>query len=416
MNGQNVTIIGNGIIGLAAAYHLHRAGFPVTVLDRAAVDEGTSIGNAGAVAVAENYPIAEPGLWKRVPGMLADPLGPLHFRLGHLFNLIPWMARFLIACRPHNYAKGIAALHGVMRHALDDHRAMLGDICAMQLLRHDGALFVHRTEQGLAKAETEWRRREREHGISSFKLDRDGLRKHEPALGPVAVGGYFSPHWATYRDPKELLVTLADHLRSVGVTFERGNVAALESKDGEVASLRLDDGRVMAVDNLLIAAGAWSSTLSAQLGETFPLEADRGYNTTLPKPGIDVKIYMTFVEDSFVVTPMTVGLRIGGAVEMGGLDAPPNFKRSQALLALGKKYLPDLESEGGTQWMGHRPGTPDSVPVISRSVRARNVVYAFGHGHLGLTMSVTTGRLVTALMAGQDTGIDMTPYRIDRFR
>ena len=416
MRGQNVTIIGNGIIGLAAAYQLHRAGFTVTVLDRAALDEGTSTGNAGAIAAAENYPIAEPGLWKRVPGMLADPLGPLHFRLGHLLNLMPWMARFLIACRPQNYAKGIAALHGVMRHALDDHRAMLADIGATYLLSGEGALFVHSTEKGLAKATTEWHRREREQGISSFKLNRDGLRQHEPALGPAAVGGFFSPYWATYRDPKELLVTLSDHLRSAGVAFERGNVAALETTDGNVAALRLDDGRVMAVDNLLVAAGAWSSKLSTQLGEPFPLEADRGYNTTLPNPGVDVKTYMTFIEDSFVITPMTMGLRIGGAVEMGGLDAPPNFKRSEALLALGKKYLPDIKSEGGTQWMGHRPGSPDSVPVISRSVRARNVVYAFGHGHLGLTMSVTTGRLVTALMAGQDTGLDMTPYRIDRFR
>ena len=168
-------------------------------------------------------------------------------------------------------------------------------------------------------------------------------------------------------------------------------------------------------ERLVIAAGAWSHLLARQFGDRIPLETERGYNTTLPTPGIDVRHMLTFAEDNFVVTPMRMGLRIGGAVEMGGLDAAPNYARSKALLDLARRYFPDLNADGGTEWMGHRPGTPNSVPVISASTRCANVHYAFGHGHLGLSMSVTTGRIVADMIAGRDPGLDMVPYRIDRY-
>ena len=156
--------------------------------------------------------------------------------------------------------------------------------------------------------------------------------------------------------------------------------------------------------------------MSKLLGDSFPIEADRGYNTTLPEPGVDIGHMITFAEDSFVMTPMQMGLRIGGSVAMGGLAAKPHYQRSKALISLAQRYVPKLKTEGGTEWMGHRPGTPDSVPVISPSPNVGNVHYAFGHGHLGLTMSVVTGRLIADMIAGRDSGVDMAPYRIDRYR
>lgn len=415
MSAKNITVIGNGIIGLCIARSLLNDGHTVTVVSRDAVDVGTSIGNAAGIAQAEIFPIAEPGLWKRIPGMLLDPLGPLHFRLSHIAKLLPWMYRFLRACRPEDQAKGIAALAAIMEPAIRDHHAMLDDINAKHLLIGDGVLFVYRSVAARDHAASEWKVRQ-EYGIESFKLDREGIRQHEPTLGEEARAGFYSPNWAHYSDPKEILIALHKHLRERGVTFLKGEVDRLESNAGKVSALHLKDGARHMTDHMVISGGAWSGRLSKQLGEPFPIEADRGYNTTLPNPGIEMKNYVTFAEDNFVATPLSIGLRIGGAVEMGGVDAPPNYARSDTLIKLARRYMPDLNTEGGTQWMGHRPGTPDSIPVISKSMTRDNVTYAFGHGHLGLTLSVTTARLVADMMGDRDTGIDMAPYRIDRYR
>jgi D-amino-acid dehydrogenase len=415
VSAKSITVIGNGIVGLCIARALVNNGHSVTVISRDLADEGTSIGNASAIAQAEIMPIASPGLWKRIPGMLSDPLGPLHLRMGHVPKLMPWMYRFLRACRPENYAKGIAALSNIMEPVIRDHHGMLDDINGKHLLNGEGTLYVYRSEEARARDAHAWRIR-KEHGIELFALDREGIRQHEPTLSDAAQAGYFSPNWATYADPKELLILLAAHLRERGVTFVQAEVDRVESANGKVAALHTKDGQRHLVDHLVVAGGAWSGRLSKQLGEGFPIEADRGYNTTLPNPGVDMRMFVTFVEDSFVASPLSIGLRIGGAVEMGGVDAPPNYARSDALLTLAKRYLPDINTDGGTKWMGHRPSTPDSIPVISTSATRDNVCYAFGHGHLGLTLSVTTARLIADMIDGRDPGIDMTPYRIDRYR
>jgi D-amino-acid dehydrogenase len=414
-SGQPVTVLGNGVVGLAIAYALVEDGHAVTVVDRGSVDEGTSTGNAGAIAVAEMIPIAEPGIWKRIPGMLLDPVGPLYLRITHLPHLMPWFYRFMRACRPHNHERGIAAMAGLLGRSMDAHLALLQRIGGGEMLSRDGTLFIYRSEEAFKREDHHWQAR-RDHGVTAEPLDRDGILGYEPVLGPEARFGYFTPDWAHYRDPKELVTRLADHLRGRGVVFERADIRDLKIAGGAVTVLVTTEGREIPVRHLVIAAGAWSGRLSKRLGDPYPIEADRGYNTTLPEPGVKVQRMITFAEDNFVMTPMRMGLRIGGSVEMGGLEASPNYQRSKALLALAKRYIPDLETGGGTEWMGHRPGSPDSVPVISPSAHCANVHYAFGHGHLGLTMSVTTGRIIADMIAGRDPGLDMAPYRIDRYR
>lgn len=411
----HVTVLGNGIVGLACTYALVEDGRAVTVIDRGPPDDGTSTGNAGAIAVAEMIPIAEPGIWKRLPAMLLDPVGPLYLRLAHLPRLLPWFYRFLQACRVEDHRRGVTALAALLGRSMDTHLAVLQRIGAQDMLRRNGTLFIYRTQEAFSAEAGHWRQRTA-HGIEATPLDRDGILEHEPDLGPEARFGYFTPDWAHYRDPKALVTALADHLRERGVSFERAEVSGLEKSGDGVSALIAEGERRIEVDQLVICAGAWSGRLSKQLDDPFPIEADRGYNTTLPDPGVDIRHMVTFAEDNFVMTPMEMGLRIGGSVEMGGLEATPNYQRSKALVSLAKRYIPDLKAEGGTEWMGHRPGTPNSVPVISPSPHAANVHYAFGHGHLGLTMSFVTGRLIADMIAGRDPGVDMAPYRIDRYR
>jgi D-amino-acid dehydrogenase len=409
-----VTIVGGGIIGLSCAVHLYRAGFRVRVIDRDPEGDRTSFGNAGAVAVAEILPLPEPGIISRLPGFLFDPLGPLSIRLRYMPWLWPYLKHFLKAANPTAFKAGTTAMAALLSTAMDDHEALLQTVGLSSLLHRQGGLFVYRSEAGRRVDAESWALR-KDVGLHAETLDRKAIEALEPALGPEAQCGYFTEDWAHYGDPKVLCGGLLDYLRRSGVEIIAGKVIDYEIKHERPTAVYTSKDAKHTFDHLVIASGAWSHKLSAPLGDFFPLETERGYNTTLPDPGVTVNTMTTFSEDQFVMTPMDMGLRIGGAVEFAGLDAPPNYKRAKALLRLAERYLPGLKTDGGTEWMGHRPSSPDSLPVIDRSSRFRNVYYAFGHGHLGLTGSATTGRIITQLVQDRDPGLDLTPFRITRF-
>jgi D-amino-acid dehydrogenase len=237
------------------------------------------------------------------------------------------------------------------------------------------------------------------------------VRELEPSLAPVFRHGVFLDDWSHIGDPRRIVTLLRERVRALGARFVTGTARAIESAD---TVLLASDARVKG-RRIVIAAGAWSAALAKSIGDTVLLESERGYNATLPKHGIALAREVIFAERKFVATPLDVGLRIGGAAEFAGIDAPPNYRRSDALLALGKRFLPDIDDRDAAKWMGHRPATPDSLPVIGASPRAPSVVYAFGHGHLGLTQSATTAALVADVLAGRTPRVPLTPYSIARF-
>jgi D-amino-acid dehydrogenase len=179
--------------------------------------------------------------------------------------------------------------------------------------------------------------------------------------------------------------------------------------------LSFADGSQRRARQAVVAAGAWSKSLTEPLGDRIPLETERGYNTTLPAGSFDLRRQLTFGGHGFVISKLATGIRVGGAVELGGLELPPNYARADAMLQKAARFLAGLRTEGGTQWMGFRPSLPDSLPVIGASSANPDIVYAFGHGHLGLTQSAATGRLVQQLLDRQPPAIDLSPFRPQRF-
>jgi len=174
-------------------------------------------------------------------------------------------------------------------------------------------------------------------------------------------------------------------------------------------------GGELAVERLVVAAGVWSRRLAAEVGDRVPLVAERGYHATLPAPGVQVRHMILYPAQGFVITPMAMGLRLAGTVELASVERPPREARARVLIAKARRLLPGLDDAGARLWMGHRPALPDCLPVIGRSPRADNVCYAFGHGHLGLTWAPTTGRLIADLLCGRRPAIDLRPYRVERF-
>ena len=195
--------------------------------------------------------------------------------------------------------------------------------------------------------------------------------------------------------------------------LESGHRVDRGAQRGE--AIALTDGSTLQAKQAVVAGGAWSKALTAPLGNAVPLETERGYNTTLPPGAFDLRRQLVFPGHGFVVTPLSTGVRVGGAVELGGLNLPPNFKRSEAMLKKAAMFMPGLRTEGGRQWMGFRPSLPDSLPAIGRSRPSPHIVYAFGHGHLGLTQSAATGTLVTELVTGAAPSLDLSPFSPQRF-
>ncbi|TGT82345.1 FAD-binding oxidoreductase [Mesorhizobium sp. M8A.F.Ca.ET.161.01.1.1] len=410
---MDIAIIGGGIIGICAAAFLAEAGLDVTVFDRTGICEETSSGNAAAFAFSDVLPLAHKGMIRQLPKWLADPLGPLSIPPVYLPKLLPWLVRFWRAGAPGKYEASLAAQSGMMKLAEAEWMDLLDRSGTRPMLREDGSLELYESESEFRASMSGWAARER-FGIGFRHVEGKDLVDLQPGLSPRFVRGTFVPGWKTVADPKLLGKAVWAYAQSKGARFEMARIDRVAAcQDG--ATLTLADGSTRQARHLVIAAGAWSHLLARQLGDRIPLETERGYNTTLPRAAFDVRRQLIFSGHGFVITPLDTGLRVGGAVELGGIERPPNFNRAKALLRKAQAFLPGLDPTGGREWMGFRPSLPDSVPVIGKAARSRSVIYAFGHGHLGLTQAAATGRLIREFVLGQTSSVDLVPFSPQRF-
>ncbi|MDW9981562.1 NAD(P)/FAD-dependent oxidoreductase [Sinorhizobium meliloti] len=413
MAAPDVIVIGAGVVGLTAAIAAVASGLSVTVLDREGPAAGASAGNAGAFAFTDILPLASPGILKKAPKWLLDPLGPLTVPPAYALKIAPWMFRFWRACQPGSVAHSTAAQTALMDLSKAELEPFLGATGTAPMLRKEGNLQVYEGEAEFKASLAGWKARA-DHGIEFRHLDAAGIAEIQPGLAARFTHATFTPGWYSIADPKLYTLALADHFRTIGGVIERAEVTALKPVDGGVEVLSAD-GRRRRAAQVVLSAGAFSHRVARTLGESIPLETERGYNTTLPADAFDLRTQITFGGHGFVVTRLSTGIRVGGAVELGGLDLPPNFRRSEAMLKKAQAFLPGLKPEGGVQWMGFRPSLPDSLPAIGRARATPRVIFAFGHGHLGLTQSAGTARIVADLLTGRTPAIDIAPFSPQRF-
>lgn len=414
MTGEaEVIVIGAGVVGLSAAVAAQACGLSVAVLDREGPAAGASAGNAGAFAFTDILPLASPGILRQAPKWLLDPIGPLTVPPAYALRIAPWMFRFWRACAPSRVAHSTAAQTALMDLSKAELESFLEQTGTRPMLRKEGNLQVYEGEAEFGDSLAGWRARE-EHGIEFRHLDAAGMAEIQPGLAPRFTHGTFTPGWYSIADPKIYTLALADHFRAKGGTIERAEVTALKPIEPGV-EVYSPDGRMQRAGQVVLAAGAFSHRIARTIGESIPLETERGYNTTLPSNAFDLRTQITFGGHGFVVTRLSTGIRVGGAVELGGLDLPPNFRRSEAMLRKAQSFLPGLKPEGGVQWMGFRPSLPDSLPAIGRALATQRVIHAFGHGHLGLTQSAGTARLVADLLTGSAPAIDIASFSPQRF-
>lgn len=409
----DITIIGGGIIGICAAAYLAETGRSVTLLDRTGICEETSSGNAAAFAFTDMLPLAHKGMMRNLPRWLMDPLGPLAIPPAYLPRLLPWLWRFWRAGSDRNYETSLTAQATLMKLAEMEWMGLMDRSGTRGMLREDGSLELYESEAEFHASLPGWAVRDR-FGIPYHHVEGGDLADLQPGLSPRFIKGTFVPDWKTVADPKLLGKAIWTYAEKNGARFEKARVERVEAGEGG-ATLTLADGTVRQAKLLVVAAGAWSHLLAKNFGDRIPLETERGYNTTLPASAFDVKRQLTFPGHGFVITPLLTGLRVGGAVELGGIERAPNYARSKALLQKAKTFLPGLDPSGGHEWMGFRPSLPDSLPVIGRASGHPSVLYAFGHGHLGLTQAAATGRLIRDIVQEHSPALDLSPFSPQRF-
>jgi glycine/D-amino acid oxidase-like deaminating enzyme len=407
----DIAVVGAGIIGLAAAFRLAAAGREVVVIDPNEPASGASWGNAGTLAPYACTPVGNPDVLRNLPSLLFNAESPLAIRLGALPTLVPWLSRFVRQSLPAAARRNGLALAGLLREAMPAWRDLADQAHVSDLFRQEGCLYLYREKMPAKDAEWGARLRD-EMGVGQNRLTAAEVAEMEPALPPVA-GGLFFPDAAHIKDPAALTKRMAAEAELRGASFQRASVERLAPQGDGTIRLTCGD-RIMDAHTVVLAAGAWSRSLALQVGEKIPLDTERGYHVEFDMDSPLIKRPVSPIDLGFYLTPMPGRLRVAGTVELGGLAAPVNPSRIALLERGARKLFPNLGPVSG-QWLGFRPSLPDSLPVIGRSRHCENVIHAFGHGHLGMTLAGITSQAVAGLIERRNDAPDLSAFGPDRF-
>ena len=417
---RHVVVIGAGIVGAATALELLRDGHQVTILDPAPPggEQAASYGNGTVLNPASVVPMSTPGVWRKVPGYLMDPTGPLTIRWRHLPKLLPWLVRFLRAGstlpKVERTAKALAALlHDAPLH----HKRLAEEAGVPHLIQRTGLLYPYISRAAFEADALAWHLR-RLNDLTWEELDEDALRQQEPALDRRYTFAILAPQAGNVTDPGAYVAALAAHAQHLGATYLQAQATGFRIKANRLQAVTTTTTEIPC-QAAVISAGAHSAPLARHLGDHVSLEAERGYHIVVKDPGLELRHPILTSDTKVAVVNTSAGLRVAGTVELAGLDAAPTWSRAQALRAILKRTLPalshDLPDDQIKLWMGNRPSTPDGLPVIGPATATPDVIYAFGHGHVGLAAGAMTARLVADLVSAKPPTIDPTPFNPQRF-
>lgn len=413
---RSVAIIGAGVVGAATALTLATEGYLVTVIDHGEVGAGTSSGNAGGIVTGAVTPTATPGVLRSIPSYIFDPNGAAVLRPAYFLRVLPWLLRFIEAGRPARVASIAQALEPLVSKSMQAHLALADLSGARDLIRPVGWLKVYKSDAGFAETALE-RELMTRHDVNFSILNAAEVADLEPLLNQDAyTRGVFQPESGFVNYPTALTQAYFEGARQRQAQYIQESVLEVRPSDDGGVAIRTDK-TTRQFDFVVVAAGAWSKKFAQQIGDKVSLDTERGYHISFGATGNELlRRPVSFPEKHCVLSPMHDGISLVTGDELAGLTAPPDYRRVRALAPFARSVLPGLAEQAiQREWMGHRPSTPDSLPVIGRSPSCKNVFYAFGHGHLGLTLAAITAQLIAGMVSGHPDPFDLSPYRISRF-
>ena len=409
----DVTVLGAGIVGICSALSMAERGLKVRLIDRDDPGQATSFGNAGIISPWSVVPQSMPGLWKKVPGWLLDPLGPVTVKPSYLPRMAPWGLRFLYEGRASRVDAVADAMDLLNRDCVDLFRLHLTGTGHEDLIRNSYYVHAFRDDNAADTNSVDYRMR-RDRGAEIERIGTSELRQLEPALTPDFKAAILIKGQARALSPGRIGAVLADKLRAMGGEILRQSVRAILPQEGGGWRYVTDQGEEN-TPQLVLAMGVWSAELLKPLGIHIPMESERGYHVSFSDPGVELNHSVMDMDMKFVASSMEEGLRVAGTAEFAGLDAPINQKRLDGLVQLARGLLPDLRAGEFTTWSGQRPSLPDSLPCIGEIDGFPNLIAAFGHSHYGLMMAPKTGRIVADLVSGAPSNTDLSPFAATRF-
>ena len=406
-----IGIIGAGIQGISNALFLQKKGFNVTIFDR---DEpgspAASYGNAGHFSPYASVPINRPDVLTDVPAMLLSSTGPLALKWNYVPKMIPWFLQFIRNCTTKRMMHTAKNMHQILDLALPAYDELFDEIELGGLVEKKGILYIW-NDQSLKSRELEIKVRD-ELGVDQQVVTPKEIHDLEPNIKPIYHGGVYYQHGRHARNPKKILLKLFELFLKKGGKFLKMNIKDI--KFDEDKPVIKAETQSFIFDKIVIACGSFSKRLTDNLDEKIPLDTERGYHVHFKDCDHLLSRPVIFQNRGFGITPMEQGLRVVGTVEFGGLNNPLTKSRVKNLINNAKYMMGDLP-EHEDEWLGFRPTLPDYLPVIGPSKKHKNVFYCFGHHHLGWTLGPISGKIISGMIAEENTNLDLKPYSSLRF-
>ena len=408
---KSVGIVGAGIQGVCAGLHILKKGIPVTIFDKQEPGMMASYGNAGHFSPYAVLQLNRPDVIYDVPKMLLSSSGPLALKWNYIPKMLPWIFKYFKSSTKKNMMHTAKYMHQILNLSLDAYDDMFKEIDTTNLVERKGIIYVW-TNKNKKSRELEIKIRD-ELGVKQKLVSKEEILELEPNLNPIFDAGAYYDYAYHARDPHGILKRLFDLFIKKGGRFQKSEVKDIRQTDDNNSEIVTSEKNYN-FEKIVLACGAFSKYFTDKLGENIPLDTERGYHVHFESMEHLISRPVIFLDRGFGMTPMNQGLRAVGTVELGGLKNPISKKRIDYIVKCAKELLPQLK-EHKDEWLGFRPTLPDFLPVIGPSSKFKNIIYSFGHQHLGWTLGAITGKIVSGIISGENTNLDLQPYSSKRF-
>ena len=406
----HIAVVGAGIVGICSAYFLNKSGFNVTLIDQNDPGSMTSYGHACTFADYACVPVNSPDLFKEIPSMLIRSDGPLSVDFFYVIKNFSWVFKFLQNCSTKKVNHISSSLGNLLKHASISYDEIFSDVDVSEHIKNEEALYLYQNENEFLKAKTSNKIRKR-NGVKIKILSKNEILDLEPNLSPVFHNGQLFIGSRHTTKPSAISKKIFETFINNGGKFIKKNVENIEYED---SLIKLTINNIQHnFDKVIICTGSWSNTLTKKIGDNFPLDTERGYHIMFNNYGL-IKRPLGWSQSGFYLVQLEEGLRAAGTVEIAGLKKPVNVKRIQMIENQARKLLPKLKEVKST-WLGFRPTLPDSLPIIGRSQKNNNIIYGFGHQHIGWTLGAVTGKVINSICNDRIPNINIKPFSPTRF-
>ena len=408
----SVGIVGAGIQGVCTGLQLLKKNIPTTIFDRNNPGSMASYGNAGHFSPYAVVQLNRPDILYDVPKMLMSSSGPLALKWNYIPKMLPWIFQYLKNCNQKSMLHTAKSMNQILSLSMNAYEEIFQEIDMTNLIEQKGIIYVW-TNKNIKSRKLEIKIRN-DLGVEQKILSVKEILDLEPNLKPVFSGGCFYDYAYHAKDPQGIVKKIFELFLKMGGKFIKQDVKSVNQTSNYKTIIKTDE-KDYEFEKSVIACGAFSKKLTDQLGEKIPLDTERGYHVHFKGMENLLSRPVIFLDRGFGMTPMNQGLRAVGTVELGGLKNPLSKKRIQYIVNCAKELLPQL-GDHEDEWLGFRPTLPDFLPVIGPSKNNQNIIYAFGHHHLGWTLGAITGKIVSGILANEKTNLDLSPYNSLRFR